>query len=532
MTYPGQIRVNYEYDEAGRVKNITLNPVKVDGTKPNLTQTITLAGQIAYTPLNEPKSWTWGSGVAYDRTYDDQGRLKTFPLGNPLGTGKALGLKRTVDYDDAGRISGFAHTDASYDQTYAHDGLDRLKQQQLQPSTTYDYDYDLNGNRKSLAINGTLYANTLDTDSNRILKENESGVLTSFGYNLAGELKTGTTNSAVTKYNHGPRGRLSSIDFPGTAGTVSYLYNGLEQRLVKTGPTGLVPGGARYYVYDEAGHPIGEYDKDGNSVYEVVYLDNTPVAAITQVRTTDANGVLNVQTKISYIYADHLDTPRVVARASDHFIQWRWDQSEAYGITPANQNPNALGRFEFNLRFPGQLFDQESNLVYNHHRYYDASTGRYIESDPVGLVGGANTYAYVDEAPLAFVDPLGLWHVIPPRPVNGSTVVCNGKGEPVHKIVTLPREEGCGIDQCSIEHEQVHIRDALNQNSAICRGAPEGSVVVASSTAEAKASEWKGYGATVSCLERKLKEPCNDRCKKLIKEYIDFYKGMQAKNAP
>jgi RHS repeat-associated protein len=408
MTYPGQIRVSYEYDEAGRVKNITLNPVKADGTKPNLTQTIPLVSNIGYTPLSAPQSWTWGSGVAYARTYDDQGRLKTYPLGNPTGTGKALGIKRTVTYDDAGRISGFTHTDANYDQNFAHDGLDRLKQQQLLPGTTYDYDHDLNGNRKSLAINGTLYANTLDTDSNRILKENESGVLTSFSYSLAGDLKTATTGTATTTYTHGPRGRLSSIALPGTAGTVSYLYNGLGQRLVKTGPSSQVPGGARYFMQDEGGHTIGEYDKDGYPVYEVVYLGHTPVAAITQVRTTDANGVLNVQTKISYIYADHLDAPRVIARASDHFIQWRWDQSEAYGNTPANQNPNALGKFEFNLRFPGQLFDQESNLVYNHYRYYDASTGRYVESDPVGLLAGNNTYAYALGRPTGAVDRAGL----------------------------------------------------------------------------------------------------------------------------
>jgi RHS repeat-associated protein len=408
MNYPGQIRVNYQYDETGRVKKITLNPAMADGTRPDLTQTIPLVSDMVYTPLSAVESWTWGGGVAYKRSYDTQGRLKTYPLGNPQGTGAAAGIKRTVNYDDAGRISGFTHTNANYDQSYTHDGLDRLKQQQ-QLGTTYDYGYDLNGNRKSVAVNGTPYVNTVDTDSNRLLKENQPNTAeTSLAYNLAGDLKTATTNSVITKYNHGPRGRLSSIDLPG-AGTVSYLYNGLEQRLVKTG---AVQGGARYYMYDEAGHTIGEYDKDGHPVYEVVYLGDTPVAAITQVRTTDGNGVTTVQTKVSYIYADHLDTPRVIARASDHFIQWRWDQSEAYGNTPANQNPNALGKYDFNLRFPGQLFDQESNLVYNWYRYYDASTGRYVESDPLGLNAGDNTYAYVGATPLDALDPDGRWKIL------------------------------------------------------------------------------------------------------------------------
>ncbi|MCP1616862.1 RHS repeat-associated protein [Pseudomonas otitidis] len=64
------------------------------------------------------------------------------------------------------------------------------------------------------------------------------------------------------------------------------------------------------------------------------------------------------------------------------------------------------------LRFPGQVADAHSGLYYNYFRDYDPETGRYVESDPIGLDGGLNIYGYVEGNPLSFVDPLGLKKVI------------------------------------------------------------------------------------------------------------------------
>jgi RHS repeat-associated protein len=118
--------------------------------------------------------------------------------------------------------------------------------------------------------------------------------------------------------------------------------------------------------------------------------------------------------KLHYIEADALGSPRVVVdptRGATGTAVWTWElQGEVFGATVPNQNPdNDANQFVFNMRFPGQRYDQASGLSYNYLRDgYEAGTGRYSQSDPIGLRGGISTYAYVGGNPLTEIDPLGL----------------------------------------------------------------------------------------------------------------------------
>lgn len=101
---------------------------------------------------------------------------------------------------------------------------------------------------------------------------------------------------------------------------------------------------------------------------------------------------------------------------------WRLDHGEPFGNSPPDENPSGLGAFEFPLRHGGwQYFDKETNLAYNWMRDYSSGEGRYIQSDPIGLRGGINTFLYALASPLKYIDPDGAISVAPalPRPLPG-----------------------------------------------------------------------------------------------------------------
>jgi RHS repeat-associated protein len=126
---------------------------------------------------------------------------------------------------------------------------------------------------------------------------------------------------------------------------------------------------------------------------EYLFVDAMPVA-------------VNRPTGASYIEADHLGTPRVSASPATNAKEWGWDLlGKAFGENPAT---TLMSGKDVSLRYPGQWRDGETELLYNYFRDYETTSGRYVESDPIGLRGGVITYAYAKQNPLRYSDAAGL----------------------------------------------------------------------------------------------------------------------------
>jgi RHS repeat-associated protein len=121
------------------------------------------------------------------------------------------------------------------------------------------------------------------------------------------------------------------------------------------------------------------------------------------------DGVNTGAPKLYYVHTDHLGRPARMTAQNQGSV---WDVIYApFGAASYIwANPETM-----DLRFPGQWFQLETGLAYNWHRHYDASLGRYLQPDPLGLDAllsdGPSVYGYVGGSPLAYDDPKGefLW---------------------------------------------------------------------------------------------------------------------------
>ncbi len=348
---PLHYTTSYAYDAAHRLISITYP----DGRQVSYTRDA--IGRI--TGINHTVNGTTTS-ILSQIAYRADGLVTAQTFGNGLTESRTYDLQGRLTSQALGSLDSRAYTydtngnpTAIQGASYTYDVLDRLLQG-TSPIESHSYAYDGNYN--------VLYTSHSQTDT----QTRDDG----FGYNASGHLAT---------YSQGatPKGQ--------------YVYNHARQRTRKYSAAGTT-----VYHYDQQGNLIAETTAQGSLIKAYVYLNSTPIAQV------DSNNA------VTYLYTDHLGTPRIGTNQAQAKT-WEWG-NEPYGQTRPNEDADQDTQLtQVNLRFPGQYYDAESGLHYNWNRYYDPRTGRYITSDPIGLEGGPNTYAYVRNNPAAFTDFAGLF---------------------------------------------------------------------------------------------------------------------------
>lgn len=294
------------------------------------------------------------------------------------------------DYTYDGMGNRLTHTEVIGTTTtpyrYVYDELNRLTEvRNNQTSVLIEgYTYDPLNNRltKTDGTNTVYYI----YDAANQLKEVRQGsiygtLLASLGYDDNGNLTSKVEGSTTTSLTWDALNRLTQVTKTGIS-SQSYIYDDQGRRISKT-----VGSTTTNYLYNGP-DIVGEYGSDW-----------TPVAQYTHGQDIDDPILRATATAAQYFHQDGLGS--VVGLSDQTGATTGTQRFDAWENKLASTGTIPL--YGYTGREP-----DETGLIYYRARYYDASIGRLISRDPIGLRGGVNRYAYAKNNPANFNDPLGL----------------------------------------------------------------------------------------------------------------------------
>ena len=411
------VLLNYGYDKVGNVLSVADKINNVAGGN----------NSYSYDALNRLTKLTQsGNGVSYKRVYFGYNALGQYTSINRYAnlTGTQLVNGTTYSYDSLNRLTNLNHSNGTNNvafYNYVYDVASRItKITDVDGATDYTYDnrdqltganhsnannpdetytYDANGNRITSSIHGNGY---VTGQGNRLLSDGKYN----YGYDNEGNLtkQTDIATGKVQELTWDYRNRLVAFVDKDAAGKetqrVEFTYDAFNRRIAKavdTNPQDTTPAVVTQFIYDGSNVLLEFVDSDGAGANQPV-LDKRYLhgAGVDKVLAQESAG--NVVWRLT----DHLGTVRDLVNNSgalvNHLIY------DSYSQVISQTNPAVDTRY----LFTGREFDQEIGLYYYRARYYNATNGRFISLDPIGIGSGTvNLYSYVGGNPISFVDMFG-----------------------------------------------------------------------------------------------------------------------------
>jgi RHS repeat-associated protein len=401
--------VAYAYDAARRVNTQTSNGATLSSsynaegeriglTTPGGSHTYSRDARGLLTRITSPSG-------NFELQYDALGRRSR--LSYPNGSSVEYG------FDAAGQLINLAHAgafNATYGYSYGAAG--RIEALSGEPGGNWAYTYDAASRLRSASQGAANFTYALDAvgnmlDGARTADPNHrliSDAAKTYTYDARGNLtlEQDRTSGARVAYAWNVKNQLLRVDFYADAAattalrTIQYSYDPLGRRAAK-----IDNGQMQRYVYDGA-DLVGVLDAGGATLAAHVYS-----GAIDEPLASRAGGADR------YLYANHLGSVVALAQGTTLTHAYRYGP---YGETLAGSSADAA---LVPFGYTGREKDAEG-LYYYRARYYSSAMRVFTQSDPIGLAGGINTYAYVGGNPISYTDPDGLQAIAIPAPLLSS----------------------------------------------------------------------------------------------------------------
>ncbi|WP_221794360.1 RHS repeat-associated core domain-containing protein [Oceanobacter mangrovi] len=388
-------QIHYGYNSAGQTEAIHWNDRLISG--------------FIHDESGGEQARLFGNGLSQQNSFDPQGRLQAQTLRNHRNDQNTVINERKYQYNATGQISQIDDQLRGSTQ-YRYDNIERLIQ--VTGPQPEQFVHDPAGNLLGSPEDVDTVAAGSDTKTpqvsgNRLNFQGDRH----YRYDAQGnrvEQRRGKDGKRVTRYQYDHQNRLIAIEQENSAtqngkgfARTEYQYDALGRRIrkIQKDANQQTTGGTEFYWNDdvllteqalELALESSDHPEQQQPTRHYVFEPNSfkPLAFVQH-------------EQLHYYHLDHLGTPQEITNANGELV---WTaQYKAYGslaLAPIRQVEN-------NLRFQGQYFDEESGLHYNRFRYYDPECGRFINQDPIGLLGGNNNYLYVPN-PVGWVDPWGL----------------------------------------------------------------------------------------------------------------------------